>query len=120
MSSCAASETSLFIRIYKTLHYVGNNPIKYIESFAHLGHFITNQLTDNADILKRRKDFNEQANNVLCYFSKLSSSVKFRLFHPYCMNWNGSELWLLNNDQITDYAENGACRIIPSVICFRY
>jgi len=29
--------------------YVGNNPIEYADSFEHLGHVITNQLTDNAD-----------------------------------------------------------------------
>jgi len=35
--------------------YVGNNPIEYVDSFEHLGHVITNQLTDNTDILKRRR-----------------------------------------------------------------
>jgi len=39
--------------------YVGNNPIEYVDSFKHLGHVITNQLTDNADILKRRSDLLE-------------------------------------------------------------
>lgn len=82
--------------------YVGNNPIEYVDSFAHLGHVITNQLTDNADILKRRSDFVGQANNVLCFFSKLSSSIKYRLFHSYCMSLYGSELWLLSNAQIND------------------
>ena len=82
--------------------YVSNNPIEYVDSFAHLGHVITNQLTDNADILKRRNDFVGQSNNVLCYFSKLSSYIKYRLFHSYCMSLYGSELWLLSNDQIID------------------
>jgi len=31
---------------------VGNNLIEYVDSLEHLGHVITNQLTDNADILK--------------------------------------------------------------------
>jgi len=59
--------------------YVGNNSIEH--PFEHLGHVITNQLTDNADILKRRSDFIGKSNNVLCLFSKLSSLIKYRLFH---------------------------------------
>ncbi len=47
-----------------------DNPIEYVDSFGHLGHVITNQLTDNADILKRQTDFVRQVNNVLCFFSK--------------------------------------------------
>ena len=53
--------------------YVGNNPIENVDSFTHLGHVITDQLID---ILKRRIDFVGQANNVLCFFNKLTSSVK--------------------------------------------
>jgi len=84
--------------------YARNNPIEYVDSFEHLGHVITNQQTDNADILKRRSDFVAKYNNVLCFFSrpKLSSLIKYRLFHSYCMSLYGSELWLLSNDQIND------------------
>jgi hypothetical protein len=45
--------------------YVGNNPIEYVNSFAHLGHVIMNQLTDNADILQRPNYFVGQVNTVL-------------------------------------------------------
>ena len=82
--------------------YVGNNPIEFVDSFAHLGHIITNQLTDTADILKRRYDFIGQSNNVLCFFGKLNASVKYRLFQSYCMSLYGCQLWLLSNDQIND------------------
>jgi len=33
------------------------------------------QLTDSAHILKRRSDFVGKSNNVLCFFSKLSSLI---------------------------------------------
>jgi len=90
--------------LYKEVYtfYVGNNPIAYVDPFEHLGHVITNQPTDNADILKRRSDFVAKSNNVLCFFSKLSSLIKYRLFHVYCISLYGSELWLLSNDQIND------------------
>jgi len=51
--------------------YVSNNPIEYVDSYELLGHVITNQLTDNTDILKRRIDFVVKSNYVLCFFSKL-------------------------------------------------
>ena len=82
--------------------YVGNNPIENVDSFTHLGHVITDQLIDNAGILKRRSDFVGQANNVLCFFNKLTSSVKNKLFRSYCMSMYGCELWLLSNDHIKD------------------
>ena len=83
--------------------YVGNNPIDYVDSFEHLGHVITNQLSDNADILKRRNDFVGQVNNVLCFFNKLNPGVKYKLFQSYCMSIYGCELWLLSNDKINDF-----------------
>jgi len=49
-----------------------------------------------------RSDFFGKSNNVLCFFSKLSSLIKYRVFHSYCMSLYGSELELLSNDQIND------------------
>lgn len=94
-----------FLRDYLTNYtfYIGNNPIEYVDSFEHLGHVITNQLTDNADILKRRYDFIGKVNNVLCFFSKLKPCIKYKLFQSYCMNMYGCELWSLSNDQINDF-----------------
>ena len=76
-----------FLRNYidNCTFYVGSNPIEHVDSFAHLGHIITNQLTDDADILNRRNDFVGQSNNVLCFFSKLNSFVQNKLFRSYCM-----------------------------------
>jgi len=52
MSSCAAAQMSIFKRLYMDCtFYVGNTPIEYLDSFEHLGHVITDQLTDQADIL---------------------------------------------------------------------
>ena len=82
--------------------HVGDSPIENVESFAHLGHVISNNLVDNDDILKRRNDFVGQANNVLCFFSKLKSSIVYKLFQSYCMSLYGCELWLLSNTHIED------------------
>jgi hypothetical protein len=82
--------------------YIGNKPIEYVDSFEHLGHLITNQLTDNADIAKRQSDFVRQVNNVLCFFTRQKSCVKYKLFQSYCMNLCGRELWSLSNDHLSD------------------
>lgn len=88
--------------VKKGTFYVGNNPIEYVDHFIHLGHVITNRLTDNDDIVKRRHDFVGQVNNVLCFFRKLNSCVVHRLFQSYCMSLYGCELWLLSNTHISD------------------
>ena len=63
---------------------------------------ITNKLTDSLDVLKRRSDFIGQVNNLLCYFRKLTSCVKIKLFQSYCMSLYGCELWLLSTGEIDD------------------
>jgi hypothetical protein len=97
-----ASRRCLFDFVKKCTFYIGDSPIEYVESFAHLGHVITNQLLDNDDILKRRNDFVGQANNVLCFFSKLKSSVVYKLFRSYCMSLYGCDIWLLSNTCVED------------------
>ena len=82
--------------------YVGNKPIEYVTSYSHLGHIITSLMDDDADLVKRRSDFVGQVNNVLCYFGKVNSLVKNRLFHNYCTSMYGCELWSLNTDRIND------------------
>ena len=39
---------------------------------------------------------------LLCYFRKLTSCVKNRLFRSYCTSFYGCELWSLNNSNLQD------------------
>jgi hypothetical protein len=88
--------------VRKCAFYVDNNPIEYVDSFVHLGHIITNQLSDSDDILKRRNEFIGQVNNVLCFFNKLKSCIVYKLFQSFCMSLYGCELCLLSNTHIED------------------
>jgi hypothetical protein len=81
---------------------IDNKPIEFVSSFSHLGHLITSSLSDDEDIVKRRGEFIGQVNNVICYFRKLSSSVRYKLFRSYCTSFYGCELWLLDNRSIDD------------------
>ena len=55
-------------------------PMEFVSSYVlHLGHLLTNRLDDSAVISQRRGEFVGQVNNVLCYFQKQCSAVKYRL-----------------------------------------
>lgn len=98
----------------KCTFHTGNNPIEYVNSFVHPGYVISQQLTPDDDILKRRNAFVQQVNDVLCYFWKLKSDAKWRLLQAYCMSMYGCELWLLSYDQLNDLRASwrkSLCRI---------
>lgn len=88
--------------ISKCSFYMDNNCIENVQSFMHLGHSISALQNDDSDIYKRRCEFIGQVNNLLCYFNKLNSSVRYRLFISYCTSFYGCELWTLFNRNIED------------------
>jgi len=59
--------------------FIGGNQIEPVESFLHLDHIITSNLSDK-DIHYRRNCFVGKINNVLCFFSKERCSVRTKLF----------------------------------------
>lgn len=79
---------------------INGQPIEYVDKWSHLGHIISNDLSDTADILQRRNVMAGQINNVLCYFGKLDYSVKIKLLKTYCSSLYGSVLWDLSNPSI--------------------
>ena len=82
---------------------IGGNPIEQVQSFSHLGHIITADLNDREDILHRRNCFVGQANNMLCFFSKLDSTVRNTPFSTYCNRRCGCELWSLDSSYINEF-----------------
>ena len=91
------SRRTLFERLDDTVFFVDNKPISFVKSFTHLGHIVTSELTDDADIVKRSGNFIGQINNTVCYFRKLDSFVQNKLFRSYCTGYYGCELWRLSN-----------------------
>ena len=79
---------------------INGNNIEFVEHYKHLGHIINSAFDDSDDIADKRAAFIGQANNILCYFGKLSSEVKQHLFNSYCMSLFGCELWRLDHDSI--------------------
>jgi hypothetical protein len=65
--------------------------------------------------MKRRYDFIRQFNNATCYFRRLTSSVKYKLFCSYCSSFYGCELRCLSSDKIDSIC--ATCRESVRRIC---
>ena len=66
--------------------------MEIVSLYSHLGHIISSSDSDSLDIMKQKRAFNGQVNNMLCFFGKLLSVVKSRLFASYCTSFYGYEL----------------------------
>ena len=74
--------------------------ISCAKSVVHLGHVLTCNLMDNADILRCSRDFCKQANVILFRFGFCDPVVRTRLLLNYCMSLYGCALWSLNCSEI--------------------
>jgi len=55
---------ALFEELHECVFYIGNKPIKFVNSFCHLGHLINSEPSDDEDITKGRNNFIGQVNNT--------------------------------------------------------
>jgi len=67
---------------------IGGMQIEIVSFYCHLGRMIYSSLSDEQDISYRRNTLIGQVNNV-CFFGKLPSAVKARLFLSYCTSYYG-------------------------------
>jgi len=81
----------------RPVFYIADHPLVYVNEYSHLGHIISSNSDDKADIINRRNILCGQINNVLCYFGRCCSVVKQRLLFTYCYSLYGSVLWDLVN-----------------------
>jgi len=77
--------------------------MEIVSSYCHLRYIISSSLSDEQDILSRRNAFVGQVNSVLCYFGKLPSVVKARLFRSYCTSFYRCVLWDLSCSALDDF-----------------
>jgi hypothetical protein len=74
------SRRIVFESVHHCVFAITGRAINFEKSFIYLGHQLSAELNDDEDIINRRNAFIGQANNAICYFSKLSSFVKMQLF----------------------------------------
>jgi len=77
--------------------------VKLINAISHVGHIITSSLFGGDDIIQRRNTCVGQTNIVLCFFNKLNTIVKLKLFKSYCTSIYGAELWALGSANIETF-----------------
>ncbi|XP_073966820.1 uncharacterized protein [Choristoneura fumiferana] len=68
-------------------------PLKLVPQFRYLGHVVTSDLRDNADIERERRALSVRANMIARRFAHCSAEVKVTLFRAYCTSFYTSSLW---------------------------
>jgi hypothetical protein len=76
---------------------IGNVQLQYVTEFRYLGHMISNDLTDDKDILREVRNMFYRTNLLVRRFSRCSADVKIVLFKAYCMCLYDSALWKAYN-----------------------
>ncbi|RVE53771.1 hypothetical protein evm_001663 [Chilo suppressalis] len=69
-------------------------PLQFVDKFKYLGHIVTSDLDDDADIERERRALSVRANMVARRLARSSAEVKRTLFRSYCTNFYTSSLWL--------------------------
>jgi hypothetical protein len=103
-SKCMSVMPAMSARSYTSYRHIGEcifridgAPVESVQSFTHLGHLITSSLTDDDDIAKCCGTFIGQVSNVLCYFRKLNSFTRYKLYRSYCTSFCVCELRSLDD-----------------------
>jgi hypothetical protein len=82
---------------------INGKTIENVDTWSHLGHLFNASVTDDDDIMARRKSFVGQANSFFCYFSMLTAPLRKMLFKVYCGSHYGCELWDLTSNKLEEY-----------------
>lgn len=70
-----------------------NNNLPVCSETKYLGHYISDDLTDDKDIHRQRCKLYAQANILMRKFHKCSSDVKVSLFKAFCTPLYTAHLW---------------------------
>jgi hypothetical protein len=79
---------------------IGDSVVERVHSWPHLGHIISDDGSDELDIVARRNSLCGQINNVISYFRNRTSLVKLSLMRTYCSSLYGCELWELAHSEL--------------------
>ena len=70
--------------MYQTSAQLSECPLRFVDSFTYLGHVISKDMTDDADIRKQTRQLTVVGNSLLRKFSYCSKEVKMELFRSHC------------------------------------
>jgi len=72
---------------------INQNNIQEVTQVKYLGHILNNQLTDDDDILRQRRQMYARGNMLLRNFRMCTLPVKLELFRVFCSNIYCAHLW---------------------------
>ena len=81
---------------------VGGSVIDFVDEWPHLGHIISSNGNDRADIMSKRNVLCQQINNVLCFFRGRDPITKLALMKAYCSSFYGAVLWDLAHRSVQE------------------
>ena len=73
---------------------LNNEDIKVVHEYSYLGHILSDDMSDDLDILRQRKKIFAQGNNLKRKFYMCTIDVKLTLFRSYCASLYTAQLWV--------------------------
>lgn len=73
---------------------IGDVALGVVDSFRYLGHIVSANLKDDADLERERRALAVRGNVIARRFAKCSTEVKITLFKSYCQSFYSSGLWV--------------------------
>lgn len=73
--------------------FLNGVPLDWVKQFKYLGHLVTADLRDHADIERERRALSKRANMLARRFARCSDQVKITLFKAYCTSLYTCSLW---------------------------
>ncbi|KAG7304054.1 hypothetical protein JYU34_007818 [Plutella xylostella] len=68
-------------------------PLRRVEKFKYLGHWVTEDLSDICDIERERRSLAVRCNMLARRFARCTKAVKITLFKAYCQSFYTCSLW---------------------------
>jgi len=72
---------------------LNGNELQYVSEFKYVGHIISNDNTDDKDVLREVRLLFTRANILNRRFSMCSVPVNITLFRSFCIHFYGMALW---------------------------
>jgi hypothetical protein len=90
--------------------------LRYSKTVTHLGHILSNDLSDNPEIIAIKQSMCHKANHILTVFRNCDPQVKSKLMQSFCLSLYGSALWMASSElHFLAVSFNNLLRIIRSL-----
>ncbi|XP_048489207.1 uncharacterized protein LOC125491404 [Plutella xylostella] len=73
--------------------FLKGSPVQVVNKFKYLGHILSSDLSDEADIERERRALAVRCNMLARRFARATNEVKITLFKAYCQSLYTSQLW---------------------------